>query len=127
MLPQPYGAPDEPLLLVIGDVSVTQSSVIVPQGRFPLRGTSWTVQDNTVATQAIPTWAIVMTVVFVWFCFLGLLFLLAKETRYGGNVTITVMGPNGLYHIVQLPPGPENAMWANQRVNEARAITANAY
>jgi hypothetical protein len=109
----------------IGDIVLTQNSVVVPQGRFALRGSSWTVQDGTVVTQAIPTWAIVLAVIFALACFLGLLFLLVKETRYSGAVTVSVMGP-GFYHTTQLPPGPANYKYAFDCVNYARQVTAAA-
>ena len=44
MMPAPG---NEPVLLSVGDISVTPSHVIVPQGRYPLHGTTWTVQDST--------------------------------------------------------------------------------
>jgi len=115
----------EEVLLTIGDISVTRTSVIVPQGRFPLRGTMWTVQDSTTVTQEIPVYAIILAIVFLLFCLLGLLFLLIKETKYAGFISITVVGP-GLYHSVQIPPGPHNSGWAANQVNQARALAAMA-
>ncbi|HCT78847.1 MAG TPA: hypothetical protein DGT23_20260 [Micromonosporaceae bacterium] len=99
--------------------------MIVPQGRFPLRGTTWTVQDSTHATQSIPTYAIVLAVIFFFFCFLGLLFLLIKETQYSGFISVTVVG-DGLYHSVQLPPGPQMSGWVAHQVGQARALAAAA-
>ena len=113
-------------LVSIGDITVTRDSVLVPQGRFPLRGTTWTVQDSTQATESIPVWAIVMTVLFVWLCLLGLLFLLAKEKRYSGFVAVTVVGDGGLYHSVQFPAGPTIVGWVTTRVNQARSLAAVA-
>jgi hypothetical protein len=116
--------PAEAPLLVIGDILVTQDWVIVPQGRFPLRGTTWTMQDSTQITEAIPTWAIVCTIVFtIIFCVFGLLFLLAKEKRYLGFVAVIVAG-DGLYHSVQLAPGPTVGAWAAHQVNQARVLAA---
>jgi hypothetical protein len=117
---------DNTILMSIGDISVTKDWVIVPQGWHPLRGTTWTVQDSSQVTEEIPTYAIVLAVVFtVILCGLGLLFLLIKERRYSGFIIVTVAGP-GLYHSVQLPPGPENAAWAANQVNRARGLAAFA-
>jgi hypothetical protein len=115
----------DPILLSIGDIGVTQTSVIVPQGRFPLRGTMWTVQDSTLVTEGIPPVAIVLTIIFVWFCLIGLLFLLMKEKKYRGFISVTVTG-EGLHHAVQFPPGPQAGGWVAYQVGQARAIAAAA-
>jgi hypothetical protein len=122
MMPVPG---NEPVLLSIGDISVTPTHVIVPQGRYPLHGTTWTVQDSTQVTEGIPPVAIVLTIIFVWFCLIGLLFLLMKEKKYGGFVSITVTGM-GLYHTVQFPAAQQTGAWAADMVGRARAITASA-
>jgi hypothetical protein len=115
----------DPVLLSIGDITVTQTHVYVPQGRYPLHGTTWTVQDSTQVTEGIPPVAIILTIVFVWFCLIGLLFLLMKERRYTGFVSITVTG-TGLYHSVQFPSAQHTGAWAADMVGRARAITASA-
>jgi hypothetical protein len=115
----------DPVLLSIGDITVTQTHVYVPQGRFPLHGTTWTVQDSTQVTEGIPPVAIILTIVFVWFCLIGLLFLLMKQKRYTGFVSITVTGM-GLYHSVQFPSAQHTGAWAADMVGRARAITASA-
>ncbi len=115
----------DPALLSIGDITVTQTHVVVPHGRYPLNGTMWTVQDSTQVTEGIPPVAIILTIVFVWFCLVGLLFLLMKEKRYSGFVSITVTGI-GLYHSVQFPATPTTGAWAADMVGRARAITASA-
>jgi hypothetical protein len=115
----------DPVLLSIGDISVTQTHVYVPQGRFPLHGTTWTVQDSTQVSEGIPPVAIILTIVFVWFCLIGLLFLLMKQKRYTGFVSITVTGM-GLYHSVQFPSAQHTGAWAADMVGRARAITASA-
>jgi hypothetical protein len=115
----------DPVLLSIGDISVTQTHIYVPQGRFPLHGTTWTVQDSTQVSEGIPPVAIILTIVFVWFCLIGLLFLLMKQKRYTGFVSITVTGM-GLYHSVQFPSAQHTGAWAADMVGRARAITASA-
>jgi hypothetical protein len=122
MMPMPGG---EPVLLTIGDMALTQNTLILPQGQFPLRGTIWTVQDSSVVTEGIPTVAVVLAIIGFWFCLLGLLFLLMKEKKYAGFVTISVTG-DGLYHTVQFPAGPATAAWAADMVARARGLSASA-
>lgn len=125
-LPLPALVPVTPGYLTIGDITVTETEVIVPYGRFPLSGTTWIVQDSTQVTEAIPTHAIVLAIVFsVLLCLLGLLFLLMKEQRYIGFVAVTVSGP-GLYHTTYFPAGPNTAPWIHYQVNTARAMAAAA-
>ncbi|TDD87512.1 hypothetical protein E1293_07890 [Actinomadura darangshiensis] len=124
MYPVSHGGA-EPVLLQIGDISLTNTHVILPYGRYPLHGSTWTVQDSTQVTEGIPVVAIVLTVIFVWFCLLGLLFLLMKERKYLGFVAVSVTGP-GFHHSAQFPPGPQTSAWANHAVSQARGITATA-
>jgi hypothetical protein len=123
-----YDAPfadADAVLLTIGDVAVTRTHVIVPQGRYPLQGTTWTVQDSTQVTESIPVYAIVLAIIFAFACLLGLLFLLIKEKRYQGFVTVSVTG-QGFYHSVQFPPGPQTANFVAHQVNQARGLAAAA-
>lgn len=115
----------EPVLLSIGDISITPTHVIVPQGRYPLYGTTWTVQDSTQVVERIPPVAIVLAIIFALFCLIGLLFLLMKEKQYTGFVSITVTNM-GLYHTVQFPAAQQTGGWAADMVGRARAITASA-
>ncbi len=71
--------PSEPIRVQLGDIGVTDTRVHTPVGSYPLRGTTWTVSNQTFVTQGIPAWAIVLAIVFFIFCLLGLLFLLVKE------------------------------------------------
>ena len=76
----------------------------------------------TQTTTAIPTYAIVLAVVFFLFCLLGLLFLLVKEQRTVGYVQVTVQGP-GLLHVTHIPvSSPLGVADINARVNYARSI-----
>jgi hypothetical protein len=120
----PYG--DDPVLFSIGDIAVTRTSVIVPQGRYPIRGTVWTVQNQTYTTQEIAQWAIIVAIVgFFFVCFLSLFFLLVKETKYHGAMTVIVQGPDGLRHMTQVPAfNPMMAQWVQQNVNQAQALAS---
>jgi hypothetical protein len=115
--------PDGPPLLVIGDIVVTRHTVRVPQGTYPLRGTTWTVQDTTQVTEVTPTYAIILAVVFALCCLLGLLFLLVREKRYSGAVVVTVAG-EGFTHSTYLTPGPTTVQWAQHQVRLAQALAA---
>lgn len=112
----------EPMLFNIGDIAVSQNYITVPQGQFPIRGTSWTIQDNTQVTEGISTVGLILAIVgFFLVCILSLLFLLMKEKKVTGSVTVTVTGA-GLFHTVQLPAN--SGAWANQMVAQARSLAA---
>ena len=116
----------EPWLTTIGDISVSEHWVSTPSGPHPIRGSVWTVTDMSRYEESISTVGIVLAVVFVWFCLLGLLFLLMKERRLGGFVQVTVQG-NGFYHSTLIPvTGPHSVMNAHQAVNYARSLAAAA-
>lgn len=132
---EPYGrmeswtgpqVPMGPTLVTIGDIACTQEEVITPSGRQPIGSVTWTFTDMSQTTTAIPTWAIVLTVVFFLFCFLGLLFLLVKESRTTGWVQVTVQG-NRFLHQVQLPVmSMTQVADYNARVSYARALSVAA-
>src|SRR5256886_17599604 len=46
----------EPVIAQIGEIQVTSTTVHTPAGQFPLKGSQWTVTDQWVAQQKIPTW-----------------------------------------------------------------------
>jgi len=115
----------EPVLVTIGDISVTQSRVFTPSGSRDLSEVSWTVTDMSVTSQGIPAWAIVCAIIFFAFCGLGLLFLLVKETKTQGAVQITVHGP-GFVHTSQIPVySLDQVADLNARVNYVRTLTAS--
>lgn len=113
-------------LVTIGDIICTQTEVITPSGRRPIGQVTWSFTDMSRTTRSIPTWAIVLAVVFFFVCFLGLLFLLAKEDRTEGSVQIVVQGP-GLLHQLQVPVhSVMQVQDYNARVGYARSLTAAA-
>ena len=115
----------EPILVTIGDISVTSTTVYTPSGSRPLAEVSWTFTDLSTTSQAIPTWAIVCAIVFFLFCFLGLLFLLAKEDKTQGSAQVTVHGP-GFVHTVTIPVTSMAQVGdINARVNYVRTLTAS--
>jgi hypothetical protein len=118
--PPPYPG----VVVTVGDVLVTVDSILVPQGRFPLAGTTWTVRDATTIVATTPRYARVLAGVGA-VLLAPLLLLRIKEHHYDGFVMVTVVG-EGLYHTVQFPPGPESTAHVAGLVNQARALAAAA-
>jgi hypothetical protein len=115
----------EPVMVTIGDISVTSTTVYTPSGSRPLSEVTWTFTDMSVTSQGIPTWAIVCAIVFFVFCFLGLLFLLVKEDKTQGSVQVTVHGP-GFLHTSTIPVASlAQVSDINARVNYVRTLTAS--
>lgn len=116
--------PGEQTMVTIGDISVTSATVYTPSGSRPLSDLQWTFTDMSQTSQAIPTWAIVCAVVFFLLCFLGLLFLLAKEDKTAGTVQVTVHG-QGFVHTTTIPVSSiAQVADINARVNYARTLAA---
>ncbi len=113
------GPGTSPYLLTIGDIGVTPELVVTPNGAAPLRGSQWIVRDNTIVSSQIPTYAIVLAVVFALFCLLGLLFLLIKETKVQGYVEVSVRSGD-VFHVTQLP------VWDPQQVQQIRGLVWQA-
>jgi hypothetical protein len=120
----PYPGP-EPVIAQIGEIQVTSTTVRTPSGQFPLKGSQWTVTDQWVAEQKIPTWAIVLAIVgFFCLTVFSLLFLLAKETVYRGVVQVQVV--NGPYHYVSRVPvnNQQYVQHVYGQVNYVRSLAA---
>jgi hypothetical protein len=114
-------------LVQIGDISVDQRWVVTPSGSIPTGQVTWTVHDMTRRDQVIPTYAIVLAVVFsVLTCLLGLLFLLIKEDRTTGWLQVTVQSPEFVHttHVPAIYPGSVADVFA--RVDYARSLSAAA-
>ncbi|SEE89974.1 hypothetical protein SAMN04489740_3003 [Arthrobacter alpinus] len=86
-----------PILLSIGHIQVTDQYVMTPSGTWPLAEVNVTTIDQTRITTYTPGWAIAMVVIFIWFFLLSLLFLLAKESRMGGFVSVHIQSGNYTY------------------------------
>lgn len=109
--------------MTIGDIAVSQHWVMTPSGTFPIRGSVWTVMDTSQYQERIHPLGIVLAILFVWFCLVGLLFLLMKERTTSGYTQVTVQG-NGFYHSTMIPAG--RAQIVTQQVNYARTLAAAA-
>ena len=90
------GEPEE-LLATLGDISVTQNWIYTPAGTYPVRGSTWTVVDLSQESEKIATAGLILALVFVWFCLVGLLFLLMKERTATGYYQVTVQGDGFTY------------------------------
>lgn len=120
------GGQPEPQLAAIGDISVTQHWVYTPSGPHPIRGSIWTVTDMSRTEETISTAGIVLAILFVWFCLLGLVFLLMKDRRTVGYVQVTAQG-SGFHHSTMIPVNsPQTVFAVHQMVNYARSLAAAA-
>ena len=108
-------AASQPYVATIGDIGITESLVVTPSGTGPLAGSQWVLTDFTHTDSKIPTWAIVLAVVFALACLLGLLFLLVKEHTTTGYVEISVRTTDGVYHVTRIPVQDQNQLlyWRN--------------
>ncbi|MGQ4511947.1 hypothetical protein [Streptomyces sp. DW26H14] len=111
-------------LVSIGDITVLNTGTIVtPSGTLPLRGAVWNAMDLSRTEEKIPTYAIVLAVVFFVFCFLGLLFLLMKEKSTTGFVQVTVTS-GGKHHATMVPAtGPMTFQHVMGQIGYARSIS----
>jgi hypothetical protein len=118
----PVSAP-EPVILNIGEIQVTSSTVRTPIGELPLRGSQWHVTDAWTSEQKIPTWAIVLAVVgFFCLTFFSLLFLLAKETVHRAVVNVHVTS-GGVQYLARIPANdPAQVQHIYQQVNYVRSL-----
>jgi hypothetical protein len=112
--------------VTVGDIGVTQDLVVTPNGHGPLKGSLWIVTDMTRTERKIPTFAIILAIVFAVFCLLGLLFLLMKEDRTTGYVEVSVR-TGDVFHKTQIPiSNPGQVTWVRQQVSHAQALAVQA-
>jgi hypothetical protein len=115
----------EPVVALIGEISVTPRTIRTPTGDIPLAESTWQVSDFWQTEQKTPTWAIVATV--LGFCVLtvfSLLFLLVKQTVYKGTVQVTVTNGAQQY-VARIPVATqEQVQQINHQVNYVRSLAA---
>jgi hypothetical protein len=117
------GQPD-PHLTSIGDIGISQYWIQTPNGSYPIRGSVWTVTDMTHYQERMSPTGIVLCLIFVWFCLIGLLFLLMKERSMTGYIQVTVQG-TGFHYSTMVPANHSGVMVSvNQTVNYARSLAA---
>ncbi|GAC66225.1 hypothetical protein GS4_01_00260 [Gordonia soli NBRC 108243] len=117
----------EPPLVVIGDITCTQTHVITPSGTFPIVGSQWAVTDMSVTTERMSQVGLVLALVgFFLVCFLSLLFLLMKDRQTTGYVQVTVWG-GGITHVANIPAfSPVTMPDISNRVAYARSLAGLA-
>jgi len=95
-------SPVDEVLFTIGDIAVSRYWVVTPTGTIPISGTRWICRDQTHMQRVMPGYAVILAVIFMFACFLGLLFLAIREDVMTGSVEITVTGPDGFFHVTQV-------------------------
>lgn len=117
------GAQPGGMVLSLGDIAVTGDTIMTPAGPMPLRGAVWTATDMSRTEEKMPTHAVVLAIVFFFFCLLGLLFLLMKERVTTGFVQVTV-NSGGRHHATMIPvQSREQVMFILNQVNYARSLS----
>lgn len=116
----------DPIVLTVGDIGITRHWVVTPNGSAPLAGSQWIARDMTRTETKIPTWAIVLAIVFAFLCLIGLLFLLVKEKQTTGHFEVSVRS-GSLYHVTQIPVSGEwQIAQVRGLVNQAQSLAATA-
>jgi hypothetical protein len=116
----------EPFLVDVGDIHVSPHWVVTPSGTAPLAGAQWFFLDQSRTERRIPTWAIVLAIVFALACLLGLLFLLVKEDVTAGWVQVSVRAGQ-MTHITHVPVRSRMDVGrVAELVQQAQALTAQA-
>jgi hypothetical protein len=124
------GVPPPPLsqsfLLTIGDIGVTPTQIITPNGSGALAGSQWIFVDTSRTETKIPTVAIILAIVFALLCLIGLLFLLMKEKTTTGYVEVSVRSGN-VFHKTQIPVNSQMKIDnIRQLVGKAQALAMQA-
>lgn len=116
--------PPEQVLVQIGEIAVTATTVYTPAGPIPLRGSQWTVNDQWLSEQKTPTWAIVLAIVGIFvICLFSLLLLLVKETVFHGTVNVTVSN-GGQQYVARIPVYDQQQVHhIYNQVNYVRSLT----
>ncbi|GAB3500282.1 hypothetical protein [Nocardiopsis coralliicola] len=123
--------PSSQVLTYIGDIALTQTEVIVPSGRFPIKGATWDVADMTRVEERVSTVGVILAIasvaLFIWLCLiglLGLLFLLMKEKKTTGTIQVTVHNGSAYYAAVIPARGPQTVHEVMRQVNYARSLSS---
>jgi hypothetical protein len=123
---QPAAQQPEPFLVTIGDIHVSRHWVVTASGTAPLAGAQWFFLDQSRTERRMPTWAIVLAIVFSFACLLGLLFLLVKEDVTVGWVQVSVRAGR-LSHVTHVPVTSRMDVGrVAQQVQQAQVLTAQA-
>jgi len=111
-------------LVSIGDITVVNEGIVTPSGTLPIRGAVWNATDMSRTEEGIPSYAIVLAIVFFVLCFLGLLFLLMKERKTTGFIQVTVTS-GGKHHSTMVPAThPQSFQMVMGQIAYARSLSA---
>jgi hypothetical protein len=122
----PVATGTDQIVLTIGDIGVSQHWVVTPNGTAPLAGSTWIARDMSRTESKIPSWAIILAIVFALLCLVGLLFLLVKEHTTTGYVEVSVQ-QGQLYHVTQIPvSSAQQLAQVRQQVYQAQSMAAAA-
>lgn len=116
--------PTSPVLVRIGDITVTPATVHTPIGVFAVGGARWEVRDCWVAERYTPTWAIALSVLLACPTVLVSLFLLlVRSSRIHGMVAVSVA--NGPYrYTCHLPVNAASQITLlHEQANYARSLS----
>jgi uncharacterized protein DUF4339 len=116
------GAPpplSKSFLFTIGDIGVTPTQIITPNGSGALAGSQWIFADTSRTETKIPTVAIILAIVFALLCLIGLLFLLMKEKITTGYVEVSVRSGN-VFHKTQIPVNSQ------MKIDDVRQLVGKA-
>ncbi|MFT4028966.1 MAG: hypothetical protein QM675_03745 [Protaetiibacter sp.] len=105
-------------LVTVGHVTANEHWIVTPAGTWPIAEVNVSSTDQTATTTHTPAWAIILVILFIWFFLLSLLFLLARETRVSGFVSIHVVAANGQSYSEQVP-----VFSAGQRLDIVNRVT----
>ncbi|WP_256104957.1 hypothetical protein [Streptomyces sp. ODS05-4] len=107
----------------LGDITVHGDTIVTPSGNMPLKGAMWNAVDFSRTEEKMPTYAVVLAVVFAVLCLVGLLFLLIKERVTTGFIQVTVSS-GGRHHATMIPARDAGTMpWVMAQLNHARSLS----
>jgi len=116
----------EEVVLTIGDILVSPSWVVTPNGTAPLAGSQWTVLDNTRVEKYLSGWTVFWAIFLAFFFLVGLLLLFFRKERIVGYVHVTVVSGH-VMHTTQLPVAhPIDVDRARAIVRRAQVMAAAA-
>lgn len=111
--PVPRSAPNLPAtpqqgqapLVTLGDITVTQTTVITPVGTLPLEKAQFTFSDLSRTVRVTPAWAIVLAIIGFFFFLLGLFFSWPRRSgppagcRYSSRVRVSCIRIPPMYTV----------------------------
>ncbi len=63
----PAAGPEQ-IIFQVGDIGVSPSWIVTPNGSAPLAGSQWIGRDMSRTEKKTPTWAVVIAIIGFWLC-----------------------------------------------------------